>query len=134
MEETGFEFEEEIPPYTFEGKNILLVDDNDIGRKMMNLILEKMGAFVETARSGEETLRMLDNEMDFDFILLDVHMPGMGGIACARQIEDTPVFMIAENVSENEKRELRLAGALDCFKKPLDYKNLVRTIGQELAN
>ncbi len=63
-------------------KNVLLVDDDEMLRKMMNVLLARQGFDVITAEDGPSTLEHLKTHIP-DIILLDVMMPGMMGLQFA---------------------------------------------------
>jgi CheY-like chemotaxis protein len=68
---------------------ILVVDDENIFRETLSVMLEQSGYRVSTAKDGEEALAMLDR-ITPDLILLDVHMPHLDGIAFLRQLRSHP--------------------------------------------
>jgi two-component system cell cycle response regulator len=70
-------------------KKILLVDDDDMLRKMMNVLLLKQGFDVIAVEDGPKTLEQLNISLP-DIILLDVMMPGMDGFTTCREIRANP--------------------------------------------
>ena len=102
---------------------ILVVDDDTSNLRIANRILSGEGMRVSCLKSGEDAMRLLQQNRP-DLILLDIHMPGMDGfetIAAIRKEEataDIPViFLTADDDSNTEKRGLE-AGAMDFIKKP----------------
>ena len=79
--------------------NILVADDNEINRKVIRAILQKLGYNCTEAHDGEEALNCYEQEQ-FDYIFMDVDMPGMSGIEATEairgieqngvQLEETP--------------------------------------------
>lgn len=61
------------------GKNVLVVDDNAVNRKVAACALKKFGATVTCAHSGKEAIRMLQPPHNFDACFMDVQMPEMDG-------------------------------------------------------
>jgi signal transduction histidine kinase len=111
--------------------NILLVDDQPANLLALEAILEHLGQNLVQAPSGEEALRLLQEE-DFAVILLDVQMRGLDGFATARLIRarersrHTPIIFVA--ASENPDFPVATAydlGAVDYLVKPL-VPNILR--------
>ncbi|MDD7178004.1 MAG: response regulator [Lachnospiraceae bacterium] len=102
---------------------ILVVDDDTSNLRMASHILSKENLRVSCLKSGEDTIRFLEENRP-DLILLDIHMPGMDGfdtIAAVRGNEKTAdipvIFLTADDDSETETKGLK-AGAMDFIKKP----------------
>ncbi len=71
--------------------SVLLVDDNNLARKILSEMILSLGYKVETADSGQMALSLLSNQAEkFDLVLIDWRMPGMDGIETIRQIRDQP--------------------------------------------
>lgn len=102
---------------------ILVVDDDTSNLRMASHILSKENMRVSCLKSGEDTIRFLEENRP-DLILLDIHMPGMDGfdtIAAVRSNEKTAdipvIFLTADDDSDTETKGLE-AGAMDFIKKP----------------
>jgi len=109
---------------------ILVVDDEPQIRRMMRTTLTGTGYEVDDAKSGEEALNKV---RDFrpDLILLDMNMPGMGGLAACRAIRaDTSIAIIMLTVrnSEKDKVDALDAGADDFVTKPFSSPELLARI------
>lgn len=65
--------------------SVLVVEDNALNRKVAVSLLEKLGVRAETARTGEEAVAAVKAK-DFDLVLMDIELPGMGGLAATREI------------------------------------------------
>lgn len=102
---------------------LLVVDDSPLMRRLLTDIFTAAGDFeVEVARSGAEALARLT---DFapDVVTLDIHMPGMDGLACLDQImlvRPCPVVMVSSLTAEgaDETLEAMALGAVDFIAKP----------------
>jgi DNA-binding NtrC family response regulator len=119
------------------GLKVLLVDDEeDYVRTMAErLEIREMGS--EVALNGEQALAMLEEELP-DVMVLDLKMPGMGGMAVLervkREFPQLQVIIMTGHGSEKEEVEARRLGAFDYLTKPVDIKDLmerVRKAGQE---
>ena len=69
----------------------LIVDNSRFIRQHMRQLLERIGMSCEEASNGREALQVLHNSAAFDFMLLDVNMPGMNGLECVKKIRDAGI-------------------------------------------
>lgn len=76
-----------LPAHAF---NILLIEDNSDAAYSLRLWLETKGQRVQTAASGAEGLKMIEEQSDFDIIFIDVGLPDLNGYEVARQIRQSP--------------------------------------------
>jgi len=114
--------------------NILVVDDEPQIRRVMRSTLSSQGYTVTDARTGEEALDSIRKERP-DLVLLDVNMPGMGGIEACREIRrssDTPIIMLTVRKSERDKVLALDAGADDYVVKPFGMEELLARIRASL--
>jgi two-component system, sensor histidine kinase and response regulator len=119
---------------------ILLVDDEPLNLALLRGRLTPLGYELVDASSGEEALELLAKE-SFDMVLLDVRMPGMGGMETARRIKQlvsardgfVPVVMLTALDDENVRREGLEAGADDFLGKPFNASELLLRIRNLLA-
>jgi two-component system, OmpR family, KDP operon response regulator KdpE len=109
---------------------ILIVDDEPQIRRIMRTTLIGEGYEVEHAKTGEEGLEKV-REFRPDLVLLDINMPGMGGLAACREIRsDTgiAVIMLTVRNSEADKVAALDAGADDYITKPFGTPELLARI------
>jgi two-component system, OmpR family, KDP operon response regulator KdpE len=109
---------------------ILVVDDEPQMRRALRASLIAHDYEVVEAGSGEEALRKLDAE-PCDFVLLDLNMPGKGGMATCRAIRascDVPVVVVSVRKSEQDKVAALKAGADDYVSKPFGVPELLARI------
>ena len=110
--------------------NILVVDDEPQIRRVMRTTLAAQGYIVRDARSGEEALERIREEKP-DLILLDVNMPGIGGLEACRAIRstsDAAIIMLTVRDTEQDKVDALDAGADDYVVKPFHSKELLARI------
>jgi len=67
---------------------VLIVDDSRFIRRHLRQLLERMGMSCEEAMDGGEALAALRGTAAFDFMLLDVNMPGMSGLECVKELRE----------------------------------------------
>jgi CheY-like chemotaxis protein/signal transduction histidine kinase len=114
----------------FEGRRILLVDDDVRNIFALTSALEQKGALVEVGRNGFEALEKLDTVPDIDLVLMDVMMPGMDGLEATRRLRDDPrfarlpVIAITAKAMKDDQEQCLAAGASDYLAKPIDLSRL----------
>jgi two-component system KDP operon response regulator KdpE len=109
---------------------VLVVDDEPQIRRVMRVILTGERYEVVEARSGETALVRF-REFLPDLVLLDLNMPGMGGLETCREIRETsdvPIIILTVRNEEQRKVELLDAGADDYITKPFSKKELLARI------
>ncbi len=110
--------------------NILVVDDEPQIRRVMRTTLSSQGYVITEAKTGEEALELMRKERP-DLILLDVNMPGMGGLEACREIRrasDAPIIMLTIRNAERDKVAALDAGADDYVVKPFGIEELLARI------
>ena len=109
---------------------ILVVDDEPQLRRVMLATLTDLGYVVIDARSGEEALEKYRQETP-DLVLLDLNMPGIGGLETCRVIRsgsDVPIIILSVRNAERDKVEALDAGADDYVTKPFGIQELLARI------
>lgn len=110
--------------------NILVVDDEPQIRRVLRSTLTTQGYVITEAKTGEEALESLRKERP-DLILLDMNMPGMGGVETCREIRralDAPIIMLTVRNAERDKVAALDAGADDYVVKPFGIEELLARI------
>jgi two-component system KDP operon response regulator KdpE len=110
---------------------ILVVDDEPAIRRALRAPLVELGFQVSEASRGEEALQLIRGAV-YDVILLDINMPGIGGIETLRRIRSfaprLPVLMLTVRDGEEEKVEALELGADDYVTKPFSTRELIARI------
>ena len=113
------------------GKSILLVDDNEVNRKVARVFLEAQNVTVIDAEHGAEALEWLDQK-SFDLVLLDMQMPVMDGPETIKRIraddvpyKDVPVIALTAEAMEGDKRKCLAMGMDGYVAKPIDPNALI---------
>jgi len=112
------------------GAKILVVDDDVQIRRVMRKMLVAQGYVVNDARSGEEALETLRRDRH-DLVLLDMAMPGMGGLEACRAIRagwDVAIVILSVRDLEKDKISALDAGADDYVTKPFSMQELMARI------
>ncbi|MDP2963086.1 MAG: response regulator [Sulfurimicrobium sp.] len=105
--------------------HVLLVEDNEINRQLAQELLLQAGLAVTLAHNGQEAIELLERE-NFDAVLMDIHMPVMGGFEATRVIRDNPrhaalpIIAMTANAMTGDREKCLLAGMNDHIAKPID--------------
>ena len=114
----------------FEGRKVLLVDDDVRNIFALTSALEHKGAFVEVGRNGREALERLAEVPDIDLVLMDVMMPEMDGLEATRRIRQNPawaklpIITVTAKAMKDDQDQCLKAGANDYLAKPVDLDRL----------
>jgi len=114
----------------FEGRRILLADDDVRNIFALTSALEQRGAAVEIARTGREALDKLARVSDIDLVLMDVMMPEMDGLEATRRLRQDPrwrklpVIAVTAKAMKDDHEQCLAAGANDYLSKPVDLDRL----------
>ena len=115
--------------------SILIIDDEQVMRDVLTTLLTEEGYKVFSANSGEEGIEQIRQEM-VDLVVLDLMLPGQGGLATLEEIlsidPDIVVIMISAYASiENAVRATK-SGAFDFVTKPFNNEELLIVVGNGL--
>lgn len=114
----------------FQGKKILMIDDDRRNIYSMRTLLESKGAIVTSGESGLECLQKLQYNTDYDAVLMDIMMPGMNGYEVIQIIReqmnlDLPIIAITAKAMEIDRDQCMKVGASDYISKPLNMEQLL---------
>ncbi len=122
----------------YEGRRILLVEDNDLNSEIASMILEEAGFIVDTAKDGIEAVDTIyaSSADTYDFILMDVQMPRMDGYTATREIRtlrdnkkaNIPIIAMTANAFDEDRKKAFEAGMNAHVAKPIDRVDLFSTI------
>jgi len=117
---------------------VLVVDDHEINRRALSLMLEPLSAEVTLAASGGDALSLLAKR-PFDVVLMDVHMPDMSGTEAAMRLRlaigpnrRTPVIAVTGAVEPRDIEACLAAGMNDWVAKPIDAGQLYNALARQL--
>lgn len=127
----------------FEGKRILLAEDNDLNAEIAMEILGEVGFLVERADDGAVCRDMIAQSAEnyYDVILMDIQMPNMNGYEATRAIRQLadpgkayiPIIAMTANAFEEDKRESMRSGMNGHLGKPIDVNLLMKTLSGVFA-
>jgi two-component system KDP operon response regulator KdpE len=112
------------------GARILVVDDEAPIRRWLKVNLETRGYTVDTAETGEQGIKALENRRP-DLLILDLLMPGMGGIDVVRKLRSVstiPIIVLSAIGEEVQKVQALELGADDYMTKPFGMEELFARI------
>lgn len=116
-------------------KKVLIAEDSSVIQNLTKKILQFQNFDIVTVKNGKEVLKALEKET-FSVILMDINMPQMDGIECAkaiRNLEDktkseVPIIAITGNAKNYTDEEFKSIGINEYIPKPLDFDKLVDSV------
>lgn len=122
--------------------NVLVVDDNQINRLLINKVLGKWGATIDFAENGLEAVNKIEGNPNFDVVLMDIHMPIMGGLEATQIIrakaeayyKELPIIALTASMLNSEVNEITNSGMNDYILKPFDPKGLYDKLSKYQKN
>ncbi|SAK70454.1 multi-sensor hybrid histidine kinase [Caballeronia calidae] len=115
----------------FEGRTILLAEDDVRNIFALSHVIEPLGATLEIARNGREALDALARRGDIDLVLMDIMMPEMDGLTAMTEIRKQaeharlPIIALTAKAMPSDRQKCLEAGADDYISKPIDVDKLV---------
>ncbi|SAK69223.1 multi-sensor hybrid histidine kinase [Caballeronia hypogeia] len=115
----------------FEGRTILLAEDDVRNIFALSRVIEPLGATLEIARNGREALEALARRGDIDLVLMDIMMPEMDGLTAMTEIRKQPeharlpIIALTAKAMPSDREKCLGAGADDYISKPIDVDKLV---------
>jgi len=124
------------PNYSWPGKTILIVEDNEASNIYFEAALIKTKSKLLWAKNGFEAIEMVKQNPEIDFILMDINMPKMDGIEATKFIKSTnPEIIIVVQTAfifSGEENLCRTAGCDEFITKPIRLNYLLDTIDRYL--
>jgi signal transduction histidine kinase/CheY-like chemotaxis protein len=127
----------------FSGKKILLVEDIEINRMVIEGLLENSGAIIIEAENGKVACdKFLQSGGDFDLIFMDIHMPEMGGYTATETIrkmdiasaKTVPIVAMTASVFREDVEKCLEAGMNDHIGKPVEFPELIKKMKKYLSD
>ena len=143
-EEDVRKMEEPEESGSVEGKNILLVEDNELNMDISEILLTDAGANITKAVNGAQAVDIFKNNPPgtFDMILMDVMMPVMNGYEATRSIRsmeradarEIPIIAMTANAFAEDAETAKQAGMNAHLSKPLDIQKMLTVIAKYMKN
>lgn len=120
-------------------KRILVAEDSSVIQNLTKRILSIQSYEIDSVKNGSEVIGRLEST-DFDLLLLDINMPVMDGVDCAKairshaneSISSIPIIAITGNAKNYSPEEFENFGINDVLPKPLNYDELVDKVNSYL--
>jgi signal transduction histidine kinase/CheY-like chemotaxis protein len=125
---------------TFNGKKILIVDDDIRNIFALSSLLTENGFDIIASYNGEEALKELENDIDIDIILMDIMMPIMDGYETIEKIRNDkrfkkiPIIALTAKAQKKDREKCLNKGANDYISKPIDEEQLLQLMKIWLIN
>lgn len=127
----------------FEGRHILLAEDNAINREVVAALLEETGAILDFAENGREAVEQFKQQpLRYDLIFMDIHMPEMDGYEATRKIRELdvpnadtiPIVAMTADVFREDIDRAQSAGMNGHVGKPIDIDEVIGTMQRFIYN
>ena len=119
-------------------KKILLVEDNEVNRRLAEFLLRSQGYEVIEAASAEQAFEMLATERP-DLIVMDIQLPDMDGLEATRRLKeepglrDIPVVAVTSFAMNGDHERAMAAGCIGYITKPIDKTTFIGEIASHLV-
>ena len=134
---------ESTEPVSYEGRRVLVVEDNVLNMEIMHTILEEYGIVVEEAYDGKQAVdRIAQNAPGtYDMVFMDIMMPVMNGLEATRAIRELewediaslPIVAMSANAFDEDVRRSLASGMNAHLSKPIDIAQLEKVLAQYLC-
>jgi two-component system sensor histidine kinase RpfC len=130
----------DLAPHSGRALTILVADDNSVNRRVMAKILERSGHEAILVENGELALNALE-ERNFDLVIMDMHMPVLGGIDATKLYRmanldrpHLPIIALTADATVTARKQAEEAGMDACLTKPVETTHLIKTIEELTSN
>ena len=123
---------------THASRHLLLVEDNEVNREMLQRRLQRAGFTLDCAADGQEALDKM-RSLQPALVLLDINLPVKDGWTVAKeaiadlQIQDIPIIALTAHAMESDRQQALASGCQDYATKPIDFPELLIKIEKLLA-
>ena len=127
-----------VKPFQLSGKNILVVDDNMINRRVISAMLGEHSVLIQEAENGMLALDAMKS-IKFDAVLMDIHMPVLDGIETFRAMQDDdtlkhiPVIALTADAMVSDRQKYLDLGMEGYIAKPVNYGEIIGELNRVLS-
>ena len=125
---------------SYEGKKVLLVEDNELNREIATAIMEEIGLDVDSAEDGTDAVNIMSSASGskYDLIFMDIQMPKMDGYTATREIRtlnkpkcaNIPIIAMTANAFEEDRKKAIKAGMNGHIAKPISKDVILENLDQ----
>lgn len=119
----------------FEGKSVLIVEDNKINQMITKKIIEKKNMICTVVDNGTDAIKQV-KENNFDVVLMDIHMPGISGIEATKSIREfnksVPIIALTAITIEENLEDFYKAGFNEFIPKPFNAEDFFEKINRAM--
>lgn len=115
-------------------KKIIVAEDSSVIQNLTKKILSQLNYEITSVKNGQQVLDLMSKDV-YDLILLDIHMPIMDGMECAKTIrsmdndqKSIPIIAITGNANNYTEQDFEAVGINAFIPKPLNYDSLVEKV------
>ncbi len=120
------------------GGRVLLVEDNEVNRLLVQRILSRAGIEVVEAEHGQDAVETVEKDHNFDLVVMDMQMPVMDGYVAAGALRDIgyrgPILALTANVMSDDRRRCLAAGCDDFLGKPVRASRLLAACSRLISS
>lgn len=124
--------------YNFLNKTILIVEDEEDSRFLLEKTLQKTKAEVIYVNNGLAALSLVESKPDIDLVLIDIRLPVMDGITATVKIKELnpqiPIIVQTAYAMNTTREEAISSGCDDFITKPIDTDSLLKVLNKYLHN
>lgn len=114
--------------YDFDGRTVLVVEDNDISFKLISALLSRVNVTLVRATNGREAIEICRENPGISLVLMDLQLPEINGLEATRRIRSIcpglPVIATTANAFDEDEQACREAGCTGYLAKPLQFRKL----------
>ena len=120
------------------GEKILLVEDNEVNRRLAEFLLRSHGFFVIQAATALEAFEMLKTDRP-DLIVMDIQLPGIDGLEATKKLKndpatrDIPVVAVTSYAMKGDRESALAAGCAGYVTKPIEKTTFIREVSKNLG-
>ncbi len=124
---------------SYEGKKLLIVDDNKLNVKVVKRALKDFNFILDECYDGIECLNKINMGNKYDLILMDIMMPNMSGEACIEELKkittfNTPVIALTADAVAGAKEKYLSEGFVDYIAKPFSKEQIKEKLDKIFIN